>query len=263
MKKTLIAVAVAASAVVSGSAIASAWSENTFGGGVTFKGTLTPEARVLPWEVQIGGAVSGLDAKIEAGKNFVYVPVTKTIPILGIRTKASKVFHGQPDFTPEIDFHSAVDVSGFDKGTTTLTLPVTDEHDEEIGSIVTPFTSGAVASWKNTSTGKGGAANIYGGDGAQYSFRGGIGKNEKAISLDSYELAKSIISDVADNFDPQGFKVEGADWVSGSSAGSTYSGFYAGGILSGKDMKINLKKSATMDSAIVWKASLPITISYH
>ncbi|ENR5985179.1 hypothetical protein ACEWN6_003399 [Escherichia coli] len=262
MKKTLIAVAVAASAVVSGSAIASSWSEDTYGGSVTFGGTLTPAMRVLPWETTIGGAVSGLDAKIEAGKNFVYVPVTKTIPILGIRTKTSKAFRGQSDFTPDIDFHSAVDVSGFDKGTTTLTLPVTDEHGEEIGSIVAPFTSGAVASWKEISTGKGGAANMYG-DGDANMFHGGIGRKEDAISLDSYELAKSIISDIADNFNPQGFKVEGAEWASGASSGSTYSGFYAGGILSGTDMKINLKKSATMDSAIVWKASLPITVSYH
>ncbi|HFK6743917.1 TPA: hypothetical protein ACGZB6_004170 [Escherichia coli] len=262
MKKALIAVtvAVAASAVVSGSAIASAWSENTFGGSVTFGGTLTPAARVVPWEAQVGGAVSGLDAKIEAGKNFVYVPVTKTIPILGIRTKTSKAFRGQSDFTPAIDFHSAVDVSGFDKGTTTLTLPVTDEHGEEIGSIAAPFSSGAVASWKNISTGEGAAVNVYG---EVYAFGGGVGRNEKAISLDSYELAKSIISDVADNFDPQGFKVEGANWVSGGSDAFTYSGFYAGGILSGKDMKISLKKSATMDSAIVWKASLPITVSYY
>ncbi|MCZ8867050.1 fimbrial protein [Escherichia albertii] len=259
MKKTLIAVAVVASAVVSGSAIASAWSENTFGGDVTFGGTLTPATRVLPWEAQVGGAVSGLDAKIEAGKNFVYVPVTKTIPILGIRTKESKAFRGQVDVTPFIDFHSAVDVSGFDKGTTTLTLPVTDEHGKEIGSMVVPFTSAGVASWKDISTGKGGAANIYG----SYTFNGGIGLNEKAISLDSYELAKSIISDVADNFDPQGFKVEGADWISGRISSSTYSGFYAGGILSGKNMTINLKKTPTMDTAIVWKASLPVTVSYQ
>ncbi|MDN4002947.1 hypothetical protein QWY18_19050 [Escherichia albertii] len=263
MKKTLIAVAVAASAVVSGSAIASAWSENTFGGSVTFGGTLTPEARVLPWEVQIGGAVNGLDAKIQAGENFIYIPVKKTIPILGIRTKTFKAYRGQSDFTPHIDFQSAVDVSGFDKGMTTLTLPVTDEQGEEIGSLVAPFSSGAVASWKVTSTGEGGAANIYGREGDAYAFNGGVGRDEKGISLNSYELAKSIISDIADNFDPQGFKIEGADWTSGALSHSTYSGFYAGGILSGKDMEIKLKKPATMDGAIVWKASLPITIAYR
>lgn len=261
MKKILIAVAVVASAVVSGSAIASAWSENMFGGEMTLEGTLTPATSVLPWEAQIGGAVSGLDAKIEAGKDYAEIPVTRAIPILGIRTKESKAFIGQNNFSPRIDFHSAVDISGFDKGTTNLTLPVTDEHGENIGNIVASFTAAAVASWKSVESGDGGAANLYGDKSA---FAGGLAAKEEGVSLNSYELAKSIIPDVADNFDPQGYKVEGVNWFYGTSEGSTYSAFYAGGIEGGSYIKIKLKKSATMDDrAIVWKASLPITVSYQ
>ena len=61
MKKTLIALAVAASAAVSGSAMA--WTANGTGGSVDMGGTLIPEGKVTPWEVKVGDAVKGLDAE--------------------------------------------------------------------------------------------------------------------------------------------------------------------------------------------------------
>ncbi|ENK8257946.1 hypothetical protein AB4C84_004676, partial [Escherichia coli] len=47
MKKTLIALAVAASAAVSGSAMA--WTANGTGGSVDLGGTLTPVTKATPW----------------------------------------------------------------------------------------------------------------------------------------------------------------------------------------------------------------------
>ncbi|EGJ4498914.1 hypothetical protein INB87_004741, partial [Escherichia coli] len=69
MKKTLIALAVAASAAVSGSAMA--WTANGTGNSVELGGTLTPVEKVSPWEVKTGDAVTGLDAPIQKGQKIV------------------------------------------------------------------------------------------------------------------------------------------------------------------------------------------------
>ncbi|HCN8216144.1 TPA: hypothetical protein N6448_004795, partial [Escherichia coli] len=73
MKKTLIALAVAASAVVSGSAMA--WTANGDGGSVDLGGTLTPTDVMTPWEVKVGAAVNDLNAAIRKGDTKVDIPV--------------------------------------------------------------------------------------------------------------------------------------------------------------------------------------------
>ncbi|EOK2317588.1 hypothetical protein ACXAQL_004570 [Escherichia coli] len=75
MKKTFIALVVAASAAVSVSAMAAGWEQNGSGGSVDMSGTLTPVEKVTPWEVKVGDAVTGLDAQIQkdqsVGKRLV------------------------------------------------------------------------------------------------------------------------------------------------------------------------------------------------
>ncbi|MWN89069.1 hypothetical protein GQN24_29560, partial [Escherichia coli] len=98
MKKTLIALAVAASAAVSGSAMA--WTANGTGGSVDLGGTLTPVNVITPWEVKVGAAVNGLDASIRKGDTGADIPVKKAISVLGIRTIKSAVFTGQQGISP-------------------------------------------------------------------------------------------------------------------------------------------------------------------
>lgn len=62
MKKTLIALAVAASAAVSGSAMA--WEQNGTGGSVSLSGTVDVLQPTTPWEVQVGGNVNDLNTQI-------------------------------------------------------------------------------------------------------------------------------------------------------------------------------------------------------
>ncbi|EPA2893684.1 hypothetical protein ACQ1UY_000513 [Escherichia coli] len=126
MKKTLIALAVAASAVVSGSAMAAGWEQNGTGTDVVLGGTLTPVAKVTPWEVKTGDAVTNLDAQVQKGQTSVTVSVNQAIPVLGIRTASTTPFQGKAGISPQIDYDGAVDVGGFSAGVTTLTLNVTD-----------------------------------------------------------------------------------------------------------------------------------------
>ncbi|EES4634805.1 TPA: hypothetical protein ACGTEY_004660, partial [Shigella sonnei] len=131
MKKTLIALAVAASAAVSGSAMA--WTANGTGGSVDMGGILSPAHKVTPWEVKVGDAVKGLDAKIEKGQKTVEISLKSAIPLLGIRTQTSEVFHGQEGITPQISYGSAIDVHSFKEGMAPLTLEVKDSKGAKIG----------------------------------------------------------------------------------------------------------------------------------
>lgn len=123
MKKTLIALAVAASAAVSGSAMA--WTANGTGGSVDLGGTLTPVEKVTPWEVKMGSEIKGLDASIGRGQKVVEVKMPKNALIMGIRTQTRDVFPGwASDITPFIDFNGAVNLDSFSNGVATLTLDV-------------------------------------------------------------------------------------------------------------------------------------------
>ena len=102
MKKTLIAMTVAASAVVSGSAMAGSWQASGSGGTFEMSGTLTPEF-VTPWEVYVGDAVTGLDTTVKFGDTSVDITTSKAIPILGIRTQTTTAFAGGVGLSPVID----------------------------------------------------------------------------------------------------------------------------------------------------------------
>lgn len=92
MRRSLVALAVAAASVISGSAMA--WTANGTGGSVDLSGTLIPQGLVTPWEVKTGTAVTGLDADIEKGQRIVDVAVDNAIPVLGIRTVSQAPFQG-------------------------------------------------------------------------------------------------------------------------------------------------------------------------
>ncbi|HDI6242698.1 TPA: hypothetical protein POA35_004897 [Escherichia coli] len=72
----------------------------------------------------------------------------------------------------------------------------------------------------------------------------------------------SFVTEAAANYSEQGVSVApGFGAGSVSSPNSTYSGFYASGIEKSKTIVITLDEPAT-SSAISWKASLPVTVSY-
>ncbi|ECQ4629271.1 fimbrial protein [Salmonella enterica] len=261
MKKTLIALAVAASAVVSGSAMA-AWTPDFVGNGeVNLGGTLTPQDVVTPWEVQVGTNVNNLNANIQKGLSFVDVPVSTSIPFVGIRTKVSKAFAAGTGYNPNINYGNAVDLKTFVDGVTTLTLDVRDASDKKIGTLTAPFSAAGVMSWK-AADGQGGASGVWAIN-SNRMFDGGVSETPDGASKQSDVLAKTIMPDIAEHFDSQGYTIEGISWSGTSTSGSTYSGYYAGGIAAGSSIRLKLDTAATGDEAITWKASMPITISYQ
>lgn len=263
MKKTLIALAVAASAAVSGSAMA--WTANGTGGSVDLGGTLTPADVITPWEVKVGAAVNGLNADIRKGDTKVEIPVKTAIPVLGIRTVDSvNAFKGQPGIIPIIDFNGAIgDHSSFDSGLTTLTLSVKkDGTNENIGSLTVDLFAGAGIARSDAVGGD--AYSAYFRDGA--AFSGGLGGEGKVI--ESLEALKSKLNAISPEFTSHFVQMDkpsentawGSDWF--ANAEGRYSAFYGSGIEQGKTIKITLKQPAASD-AIAWKASLPVTVSYQ
>lgn len=261
MKKTLIALAVAASAAVSGSAIA--WTQNGIGGSVDFSGTLNPKDLVTPWEVKVGDGVNDLNALIKKGQSSVNVAVNKSILALGIRTASNRAFLGQTGIAPQIDFKNAIDLNAFEGGVTTLTLDVKDStSNDKIGTLTAPFNTGAVGSI----TGASGFTDTYtymsaNGD---RGFSGGLATDWGKVNKAPQTVLNALSTEIMANFDAQGMSFIDTGFSSRfSSSGAKYSAAYGAGILANDTIKIALDNPVTGDAEIAWKAELPVTVSYQ
>ncbi|QML12956.1 hypothetical protein HVX51_24510 (plasmid) [Escherichia coli] len=263
MKKTLIALAVAASAAVSGSAMA--WTQGGVNGGVDIGGSLTPEIKVIPWEAQIGTTVNDLVGVIKQGSTIADVQVNTTIPVLGIRTVSNSGFVGGEGLNPQISYGDAVDFSASENGVAPVTLTVKNADDQsEIGKLTTSMNVVARLAWKSTDgSNRGQNYNVFANDAGQ-AFYGGVGGSKAAVSASAtVNDANALFSGVADKYTDFGGEDVG-DWggsnVSDSSA--TYSGVYASAVKAGSVIKLTLNSPAKSD-AIKWKASLPVVVSYQ
>ncbi|HAI5246496.1 TPA: fimbrial protein [Escherichia coli] len=258
MKKTLIALAVAASAAVSGSAMA--WTANGTGGSVDMGGILSPAHKVTPWEVKVGDAVKGLDAKIEKGQKTVEISLKSAIPLLGIRTQTSEVFHGQEGITPQISYGSAIDVHSFKEGMAPLTLEVKDSKGAKIGKAESSVLAAAMVSYSRDWIHS--LSSLYSGNDG-LAFFGGLGTSKSGVHPSPLDVAKKVFAEASEHFNTQGdtgpVLVGEAEF---SKNVATYSAFYASGIPESSKIKITLDEGACADAPVQWKASLPITVSY-
>ncbi|ECI0415683.1 hypothetical protein AH332_20890 [Salmonella enterica subsp. salamae] len=259
MKKTLIALAVAASAVVSGSAMA-AWTANATGGNLEIGGTLTPVEKVTPWEVKTGAAVTGLDANIQKGQKIVDVSVNKAIPVLGIRNVVNG-FKGVPAIDPQINYNGAIDSTKFiedGKGQVYLNATVNDDAGNKIGTMKTVL---RVAAQANNGT----YSNVmlYASSTDQ-GFFGGLPHSESGVfsSPDAYAYATGLFPGIADTWSDNGTSLKGTGEFDFSNGNNTYHAYYASGIPNDVKLVITLDQPAAGDS-IPWKVSLPLSVTYN
>lgn len=255
MKKTLIALAVAASAVVSGSAMA--WTAHGTGNSVELSGTLTPVAKITPWEVKTGGAVTNLNADVQKGQKVVEIFVNKAIPVLGIRTASTTPFQGKAGISPQIDYGTAVDVGAFKNGRAPVTLEVKDDSNAKIGTLTASLGASALVSVKGEWSGY----NYSYSDTAGQGFFGGLPKVKAEVPDEN--IAVNVMPEVADHYTNQGVGYSEVGVTSSfANTATTYSGYYAAGIEGGKIIKITLDTAVAGDSQIQWNASLPVTVTY-
>ncbi|EFU6057685.1 hypothetical protein HT425_005039 [Escherichia coli] len=259
MKKTLIALAVAASAAVSGSAMA--WTANGTGNSVDLGGTLTPVEKVTPWEVKTGDAVTGLDAPIQKGQKIVTIDVNQAIPVLGIRTQTTDAFRGTDGISPQLDYDGAVDVDGFSAGVTTLTLDVTDAGGAKIGNMTVPFSAAAARSYSTDNVTAVSNRNLYATTSGD-AFFGGLGKSSSAIASDAKAFVSAIDAAVVAKYQSWDISDVTGALTDNFTGDVFYGAFYGSGIEKGKNITITLDQAVTGDTQIQWKASLPITVTY-
>lgn len=266
MKKTLIALAVAASAVVSGSALAaSSWTPGDFTGNFEMSGQLTPPSQTgNPWSVAVGNKVSNLDATLEAGQKNVTINVSSPIGILGIHPTENKMFAGQAGITPQLNYGGAVDLDSFVGGTGTLTLPV-KSGEQTIGTLTTKIYAGGILAWaQDEGSFIDGAARSTYASAAGKAFYGGVGKTEEAIDKNSESvlaIVPTFFSDITDTYQEPAKYPGVSGEVDFSDSSKQLSGLYASGIQSGQTVDIVLNSPLT--EVTTWTASLPITVSYQ
>ncbi|ELG0279979.1 hypothetical protein RNV24_003765 [Salmonella enterica] len=257
MKKTLIALAVAASAAVSGSAMA--WTASGTGGDVNFGGTLTPSSKVTPWETRAGAGVMGLDAEVTQGQRLVQITTPHAVEILSIRTKDVEAFQGgvNPGINPQIDFHGAA--GDFNAGKSILSMEARNVEGVNIGSVTVAMSAGAMGS-----TSKGFKSDIFApnvGDG----FFGGVSTSREQAYTNIYAFARDQgFSDVIAKFDTQGVVgLTSKGIVNFNETSRKYSAFYIAAVASGEKFTVTLDNPVSGDGQIQWKASLPVTVSYQ
>lgn len=265
MKKTVIAVALA-STVFSGAAMA--WEASGSGGNIEIGGSIQVTPYSTPWEVEVGAPATTLDTNITKGVSVVNIPVTKPIPVLGIRTAAKTPFIGKVEgISPEINYGAAVDLAKFENSITTLTLPLMDAstaNTGNIGTMTAEFAAGARSSSKSMSVG----STAYGYDmfastsSGKHAFSGGLPGSVDKLAANSGALGAKVFPGVDANFNAQGVTSYSNDWMNFAGTATNYSGYYGAGIPANSDIKLTLTAPAAND-AIKWKASLPITVSYR
>lgn len=262
MKKTLIALAVAASAAVSGIAMAGSWDASGSGGSVNLGGTLTVVQKSTPWEVKVGDAVTGLDAQIQKGQSNVNIILSKSIPVLGIRVADSvnKTFVGGTGLSPQINYSKTINTDNFKGGSVPLKMAVRDVNNQIIGSMTVDLTAYGESSWSAGNAGPGKKQLFASSAGS--AFFGGLGKNNNAVSSSGlYERVVAIDKSFVANY-----KKQGSSGWSGeekfAETGAQYSAFYGSGFEAGKVLSISLNEAAG-DEHIEWKAALPIIVSYQ
>ncbi|HFW1342580.1 TPA: hypothetical protein ACIAY5_004521 [Salmonella enterica subsp. enterica serovar Virchow] len=263
MKKTVIAAALA-STVFSGAAMA--WTAAGTGGNIEIGGNIQVTPYTTPWEVQVGSPATNLDANITKGTKVVVIPVTKAIPVLGIRTVSNTPFNGGVGINPQISYNGAVQLHSFVEGDTVMTLPVMDVNNpgKQIGALETSFYAAALSTWRNPTSGDSGQYSTYA-DTAGQAFWGGVSPD-----VGGSAQGRTVVGELT-AINPAfvaNYNDQSATWTNSATmsfvpvAGVMNTGVYGAGIKSGANIKLTLTQPAAND-LIKWKASLPVTVSYQ
>ncbi|EFW0538836.1 cshE pilin [Shigella boydii] len=261
MKKTLIALAVAASAAVSGSAMA--WIHAGTSGSFNMSGTLKKVEKTIPWDVEIGAAVTAFDINVKSGQKVVPVLLSKDLPVLGIRSQKGG-FLGEKGISPRIDYSKFADLDYMKEGYLPAKINVTSSDGKKIGTLAFAMRVACQVIEKSDSGENDNYMLFASSEGK--GFFGGIAKKKDGVWNDAaaYSWATHLFSGIADVWDDKGIPFEGGDagQVNFSDSGKIYQSYYASGLSKDMPMELILDQVMTSATPVPWKASLPITISY-
>lgn len=263
MKKTLIALAVAASAV---SGMAHAAYESSFtGGDISLSGTISTPVQG-GYEGQVG-SLPGLDATIEAGQTSATIPVTENVGLLALRTVQGGFTSDSSDKIANITFNGKTlnNLGTFSSGSiVTMELTAQDSSGAEIGNIVFPMQVAAVSVVVDNDDQTVTGTSLFA-DADSQTFWGGLPTAQsKALGnySDAITTISNMFSDIADDFPAVTVQETVAQPKTFTAENKTFNAAYAAGINSGANITLNLNDVTTAGTEVSWTASMPVVITY-
>ncbi|WP_407903997.1 fimbrial protein [Escherichia coli] len=287
MKKTLIALVVATSAVTSYSAMA--WQEGDFNGTVNIGGVITDDNYKAKWSWDIGSDLNSFSNKVsemtDSGKKLtISVTENKSI-LLGKTTEASFAPSRGVGAAPNISFtdYKGVPVQLSETGTdgkVKLVLPMKNNTDQEIGNLtvnatavgyMVAGTSALSTSLINSLYADNSFDALFGG--VQMNSANAIQKGNAAASKVA-ALGGVTLNELMDQLKAKHANISGSvfdrntvqatDWTNFASnkyPDAVAAAGYALGIESGEKIEANF--NTAVNKTTEWKAPLNVQVSYQ
>ncbi|EEQ2320245.1 fimbrial protein [Escherichia coli] len=281
MKKTLIALAVAASAV---SGMAHAWTNGDFNGSVDIGGSITADDERQKWLWAVGSDINGFNNSLKnmtENKTKLTITVNSNKPILLGKTNEafSTPVAGGMGAIPQIAFTgydgTPVELKNpdgvRDKGLAYMVLPMKNEKGDKLGSVtVNASYAGAVMVGKPGSVS---LRSLYGG--SNFIFNGGLpinvpsseflkgdsaaSRTELFGSLSASGMLKQLQGVYPDitTYDIQNNANENMQYTDGT----VVSAAYALGIADGQTIELTFDKAVTASTK--WSAPLNVAVTYN
>ena len=267
MKKTLIALTVAAGAVMSVSGVANAYTPAFSNGDISLGGTISTPVQASLYEGKVG-SLTGLDATIPVGQTSATITVNGEGGLLALRSVESGIVSTASDKIANITFDGktlldAASGTAFNSGVIDMTLDAHDSTGNKIGNIVFPMQVAAVTVTVDDAASTAVGASLYSPNDSTV-FYGGLPKTKEG-ALQTYSGAMSkiegLFTDIGENLPEITSQGAYAELKNFGAADKTFHTAYAAGINSGDTVTINLDNAATTGD-VSWTASLPVVVTY-
>lgn len=285
MKKTLIALAIAASAA---SGMAHAWMTGDFNGSVDIGGSITADDYRQKWEWKVGTGLNGFGNVLNDltnGGTKLTITVTGNKPILLGRTKEAFAtpVSGGVDGIPQIAFTdyegASVKLRNTDgetnKGLAYFVLPMKNAEGTKVGSVKVNASYAGVFGKGGVTSADGELLSLFA-DGLRAIFYGGLTTTVSGAALTSgsaaaarTELFGSLSrNDILGQIQRVNANITSLADVAGSyredmeyTDGTVVSAAYALGIANGQTIEATFNQAVTTSTQ--WSAPLNVAITYY
>ncbi len=268
MKKTLIALAVAAGATMSVSGVANAFTSAFPGGDISLGGTISTPVQSTLYEGKVG-SLTGLDSEIPVGDTTVSIVAPANAGLLALRSVQGGFDSTASDKIVNITFNGktltqAAAGKAFSNGAIDMTLDVQDDNGNKIGGITFPMQVAAVSAVVNNADSSVTGASLYAPDdrSAYYGALPQQGKDAVSSYSDALSIINGLFSDISDYLPQVTSEWSSPDAKDFSLTGRVFNTAYAAGIVAGNTITLTLDNPATAGD-VHWTASMPVVVSYN
>ncbi|HFW6978509.1 hypothetical protein [Escherichia coli] len=266
MKKTLIALVVAAGATMSVSGVANAFTSAFPGGDISLGGTISTPVQGAVYEGKVG-SLTGLDSNIPVGDTTVSIVAPANAGLLALRSVQGGFDNSASDKIANITFNgkTLVQAAGgsFSNGAIDMTLDVQDATGNKIGDITFPMQVAAVSAIVDNADSSVAGASLYAYDNSRTYYGALPQKAAGAVSSysDALSIMNGLFSDISDYLPQVTSEASTAEAKDFSATGKVFNTAYAAGIVAGNTITLTLDNPATAGD-VSWTASMPVVVSY-